>query len=62
MDPCLKEMCLEILAGDVDGERFAKLLIETGIHVDTFEWDIVNKLLNQGDEIRYRCKFGYALQ
>ena len=52
MDPFLKELCLEILNENVNSERFAWLLIETGIKVESFEWDVINKLLNEGDELK----------
>lgn len=56
MDPKLRQLCLEILTGDVNGESFARLLIETGIEVTSFEWDIANKLLIQGDEIKSHAR------
>jgi len=63
MDPSLKAMCLEVLQGNVDSERFAWLLIETGIILDTYEWDVANHLLRKGDAIASLSqKFGYTLQ
>ncbi len=55
MNPYLKEMCLEILSGDIDGERFGKLLLETGISIESFEWDLISKMLNQ--ETAATCGF-----
>jgi hypothetical protein len=49
VDPALKALCLEVIDGDVDSERFAWLLIETGINIDSFEWDVANKLLERGE-------------
>lgn len=51
MDPALRALCLEVLAGDVDSEEFAHLLIETGVNLDSHEWSIANRLLEQGDAI-----------
>jgi len=56
MDSALRALCLEVLEGDVDGDTFAHLLIETGINVESFEWDIANKLLEQGDAINSLSK------
>ena len=62
MDPNLKALCIEVLDGDVDGEKFAHLLIETGVSLDSYEWDIANKLLEQGDAINSLNKrFGYIV-
>lgn len=56
MDPVLRALCLEVLVGDVDSEEFAHLLIETGVNIDSFEWDIANRLLEQGDAINSLSK------
>lgn len=56
MDPALMALCMEVLEGDVDGERFASLLIETGINLESFEWDVANKLLEQNDAINSLSK------
>ncbi|MFA4973858.1 MAG: hypothetical protein WC683_14700 [bacterium] len=63
MDPYLKAMCVEVLQGNVDSERFAWLLIDTGIILDSHEWDVANHLLRQGDAIASLTqKFGYTVQ
>jgi len=63
MDPALKALCVEVLNGNVDSERFAWLLIETGIDLDSYEWDVANHLLQEGDAISSLSqKFGYTLQ
>ena len=49
MDPTLKALCLEVLGGDVDGERFGLLLMETGVNVEGLEWDIATRLLDRSD-------------
>jgi hypothetical protein len=63
MDPALKALCLEVLNGNVDSERFAWLLIETGVNVESYEWDVANHLLRQGDAIQSLAKkFGETIQ
>ncbi|MFA4874077.1 MAG: hypothetical protein WC956_09920 [bacterium] len=51
MDPTLKALCVEVLGGDVDSERFAWLLIETGVNLESYEFEVANSLLKQGDAI-----------
>lgn len=51
MDPYLKELCMEIINQDVNSDRFVSLLIETGIKLESLEWDMANKILGKGDEI-----------
>ncbi len=63
MDLSLKALCREVLCGDVDSERFALLLMETGINLDSYEWDVANSLLRKGDEIASLSKrLGETLQ
>ena len=63
MDPALKALCLEVLDGDVDGEKFAHLLIETGVNIDSFEWEVANKLLEKGEQINsLGKKYGHTIQ
>jgi len=62
MDLALRALCMEVVSGDVDSEEFASLLIETGINIDSFEWEIANKLLKQMDIINSLSKkYGYTL-
>ena len=49
MDPALKALCVEVLDGDVDGDNFAHLLIETGVNLDDLEWRFATRLLERGD-------------
>ena len=56
MDLSLKALCMEVLSGDVDSERFAWLLIETGVNLESYEWDVANSLLKQGDAIASLAK------
>ena len=63
MDPALKELCLQMIDGDVDSERFSWLLIETGVQVDGPEWDVASRLLGRREEAKsLQQKFGETLQ
>ena len=63
MDPALKALCLELIDGDVDSERFAWLLMETGVNVEGPEWDVASRLLGQREEANSLTqKFGQSLQ
>ncbi len=62
MDPVLREMCIEVLEGDVNSDRFASLLIESGVNPQGFEWDYATRLLERGDEMRMKlATFGQTL-
>ena len=62
MDPVLREMCIEVLEGDVNSDRFASLLIESGINPQGFEWDYATRLLERSDEMRMKlATFGRTL-
>lgn len=52
MDQNLKELCLAIIDDKINGENFTNLLIETGIKLESFEWDIANKMLGKRDEMK----------
>ena len=52
VNPHLKELCIEIVDGDIESDRFTELLIETGVDIESFEWDIIGKLLGQGDKMK----------
>jgi hypothetical protein len=56
MDHTLKALCMEVISGNVDSERFAWLLIETGINIESYEWDIASDLLKKGDVIASLAK------
>lgn len=51
MDPYLKELCIEVLNDDVSSEKFVSLLMETGVRLESPEWDMANKILGKGDEV-----------
>ncbi len=52
----LKALCLEILRDNIGSHRFNMLLVQTGIRLDTIEWDIANKILGKGDELNHSIK------
>lgn len=56
MDPYLRELCLEVLNQDINSEKFNSLIIETGIKLESTEWDGTNKVLKKGDEINAHLK------
>lgn len=53
MDTHLKALCLAVLTNRISTDRFTDLLVQTGIRLDTIEWDVANKILEKGDEIRH---------
>jgi tRNA U34 2-thiouridine synthase MnmA/TrmU len=59
MDPSLRALCIEVLGGDVDSERFAWLLIEAGINVDGLEWKIASRLKSEREEVSHLTKKFY---
>lgn len=63
MDPALRALCLEVIRGDVDSERFAWLLIESGVNVEGPEWEMANRLLEHKETIAsLRRRLGEVLQ
>lgn len=56
MDPALRALCQEVLGGNVNSERFAWLLIETGINIHGFEWDVASRLLEWNEAINALAK------
>lgn len=56
MDQYLKELCMEVINQDVNSDKFVSLLIETGVKLESLEWDIANKILGKGDEINAHYK------
>ena len=52
MDHHLKELCMAVIDDNINGDKFTHLLIETGIRLESFEWDIANKMLVKCDEIK----------
>jgi len=45
-------LCIEIAKGDIGGERFNQLLLETGVYLDDVEWEYANRLLGKSDQLR----------
>lgn len=53
MDPILREMCVSVIEGDVNGEKFTSLLMESGLNLEEIEWHVATKLLQESDRINY---------
>lgn len=47
-----RDLCIEIAKGQIGGERFNALLLQTGICLDDREWDTANKLLGRSEHIK----------
>lgn len=52
MDQNLKELCIAILNNTINQENFTFLLIDSGVKLESPEWDIANKMLEKRDEIK----------
>jgi len=46
----LRELCIEIAKGEIRGQRFNHLLLESGIYLDEKEWEAANRLLGKSDQ------------
>ena len=46
----LKALCLEVAKGDLAGERFQELWIESGVPLDGEEFEIMNRLIIKAEE------------
>ncbi|MDO8526235.1 MAG: hypothetical protein Q7T03_00950 [Deltaproteobacteria bacterium] len=51
MDSGLRKLCMEVLKDNILSQQFNDLLIETGVSLESPEWDTANKMLEQADEI-----------
>lgn len=51
MDPGLYRLCLTVLKDNIISQEFNELLVETGISLESPEWEITNKMLEMADEI-----------
>jgi len=49
-DHYLRELCLEVALGNVEGERFNDLLLKTGVLLEDFEWTIASRLLEEAEQ------------
>lgn len=47
----LRDLCIEIAKGEIGGNRFNQLLIETGVYLDEHEWSVANKILGMSDRM-----------
>lgn len=50
-DVYLRELCLEVVKGNVGGARFNDLLIKTEVSLEDHEWEVTNRLLLESEEI-----------
>ena len=51
MDSAFRRLLLEVLNDNVVSQQFNELLIETGISLESPEWDVTNHMLEMADEI-----------
>ena len=51
MDEGLKGLVLEVLNDTVLSQTFNELLIETGVSLDSPDWEVTNKMLSLADKI-----------
>ena len=51
MDSALRRLCIEVLKDNVVSQQFNELLIETGVSLESSEWDIANHMLELAEEI-----------
>ena len=52
MDSALRRLCIEVLKDNIQSHAFNELLLETGVSLESSEWDVANKILERADEIR----------
>lgn len=50
-DVYLRELCFEVVRGNVGGQRFNDLLIKAGVFLDDHEWTVTNKLLEESEKV-----------
>lgn len=51
MESGFRRLVEEVLKDDLVSQTFNELLIETGINLESPEWDQANRMLSQADEI-----------
>lgn len=51
MEPGFRRLLEEVLKENIVSQTFNELLIETGINLESPEWDAANKMLEMADEI-----------
>ena len=56
IDSALLKLCIEVLKDNVVSQQFNELLIETGVNLESPEWDAANKILGKADEILLSVK------
>lgn len=50
-ETCFMALCIEVANGQVFGNKFTRLLLETGVYLDEVEWDTAGRLLGKSDQI-----------
>lgn len=53
LDTNLKALCLDIITENTGSVHFTQLLCTTKVRLDSIEWDIANKMLEKGDEMKH---------
>ena len=56
----LRELCLEVVQGNVGGQRFNDLLIKAGVFLDDHEWSMTNRLLEQSEQLDHLMSMSTA--
>lgn len=51
METGLRRLVMEVLRDNVLSQEFNELLVETGISLDSPDWEVTNKMLERADEI-----------
>jgi len=51
MDLALRRLCIEVLSENILSQEFNELLIETGVTLESPEWEMTNKMLSLADKI-----------
>ena len=51
MEPGFRRLLEEVLKDDLISQTFNELLIETGINLESPEWETANRMLGMADEI-----------
>lgn len=58
----LMDLCLEIARGNIGGERFNQLLLDTGIMLDEHEWDAANRLIGRSEVVHHLSELSAGAQ
>ena len=47
----LRDLLIQIARGEIGGDRFNNLLLQTGVFLDDLEWEFANRLLEKSDQV-----------